>query len=171
MYLPTTEQRSLLQDYNITIQFRYVKSEDNPCDLLTRAFSFNEFVKKFSFWQHGPLWLPDFRHSWPDSALGCLSAASKSLIVSSSSINATFNVDVVMSAEPLVDVERFSSFSKALRVTTHVYKAIFRMRKSREDSGGTARLHLLQHMQKDCFPMSWFTFPYLIVINPKASLT
>ena len=144
-------KKSLLEDYGITVQFRYVKSEDNPCDLLTRGLSFNEFVKQLSFWQHGPLWLPDFRDSWPDSALGCLSAASKSLVAPSSSVNATFNVDVT-SAEPLVDVERFSSFSKALRVTTLVFKAIFKMRKLEEDLGRVAKLHLLQHMQRDCFP-------------------
>ena len=57
-----------------------------------------------------------------------------------------------MSPEPLVDVERLSSFSKALRVTTLVFKAIFKMRKSREDPGSTARLHLLQHMQRDYLP-------------------
>ena len=38
-------KKSLLQDYGITVQFRYVKSEDNPCDLLMRSLSFNEFVK------------------------------------------------------------------------------------------------------------------------------
>ena len=142
-------KKSLLQDYGITIQFRYVKSEDNPCDLHMRGLSFNEFVKRLSFWQHGPQWLPDSRDSWPDSALGCLSAASKSLVATGSSINATFNVDVVMSAEPLADVERFSSFGKAVRATTLVVKAIFRMRKSREDPGSSARFHLLQHMQRD----------------------
>ena len=40
----------------------------------------------------------------------------------------------------------------SLRVTTLVFKAIFKMRKSREDPGSAARLHLLQHMQRDCFP-------------------
>ena len=80
-----------------------------------------------------------------------MSASSKRLIAPSSSINAAFNVNVVMSTDPLVDVERFSSFRKALRVTILVFKAIFRMRKSREDPGSTARLHLSQHMQKDCF--------------------
>ena len=144
-------KKSLLQDYHIAVQFRYVKSEDNPCDLLTRGLSFNEFAKQLSFWQHGPQWLSDIRVSWPDSVLGCLSAASKSLVAPTSSTDATFNVNVVVSAEPLVDVERFSFFSKALRVTTLVFKAIFKMRKSREDPGSTARLHLLQHMQKDCF--------------------
>ena len=109
-------------------------------------------MKQLSFWQHGPQWLPDFRDSWPDSALGCLSVASKSLVAPGSSINATFNANVVMSAESLVDVEKFSSFSKALRVTTLVFEAIFRMRKSREDPGSAARLHFLQHMQRDCFP-------------------
>ena len=53
-------KKSLLHNYGITIQFRYVKSEDNPCDLLTRGLSFNKFVKQLSFWQHGPQWLPDF---------------------------------------------------------------------------------------------------------------
>ena len=144
-------KKSLLEDYGVTVQFRYVKSENNPCDLLTRGLSFNEFVKQLSFWQHGPLWLPDFRDSWPDSALGCLSATSKSLVAPSSSVNATFNADVT-SAEPLVDVKRFSSFSKALRVTTLVFKAIFKMRKLEEDPGSVAKLHLLQHMQRDCFP-------------------
>ena len=144
-------KKSLLQDYGITVQFRYVKSENNPCDLLTRGLSFSELVKQLSFWQHGPLWLPDFQDSWPDSALGCLSAASKNLVAPSSSVNATFNVDVT-SAEPLFDVERFSSFSKALRVTTLVFKAIFKMRKLKEDPGSVARLHLLQHLQRDCFP-------------------
>ena len=80
-----------------------------------------------------------------------MSAASKSLVAPSISVNATFNVDVT-SAEPLVNVKRFSSFSKALKVTTLVFKAIFKMRKLKEDLGSVARLHLLQHMQRDCFP-------------------
>ena len=141
----TLFKKSLLQDYGITAQFRYVKSEDNPCDLLTRGLSFSEFVKQLSFWQHGPLWLPDFRDSWP------LSATRKSFVAPSSSVNATFNVDVT-SAEPLVVVERFSSFSKTLRVTTLVFKAIFNMRKLKEDPGSVARLHLFQHIQRDCLP-------------------
>ena len=95
-------KKSLLQDYGVTIQFRYVKSVDNPCDFLTRGLSFNEFVKQLSSWQHGPQWLPDFRDSWPDSALGCLSAAGKSLIYPGSSINATFNVDVVIQLNHLL---------------------------------------------------------------------
>ena len=53
-------KKSLLQDYNISVQFRYAKSEDNPCDLLTRGLSFNDFIKQESFWQCGPQWLPDF---------------------------------------------------------------------------------------------------------------
>ena len=56
------------------------------------------------------------------------------------------------SAEPLVHVERFSSFSKVLRVTTLVFKAIFKMKKLEEDPGRVAKLHLLQHMQRDYFP-------------------
>ena len=76
-------------------------------------------MKQLSFCQHGPQWLPDFRDSWPNSALGCLSAASKSLVAPSGSINATFNANVVMSAEPLVDVERFSSFGNALKLASH----------------------------------------------------
>ena len=42
-------KKSLLQDYDISVQFRYVKSEDSLCDLLMRSLSFNEFVKQLSF--------------------------------------------------------------------------------------------------------------------------
>ena len=42
-------KKSLLQDYGITVQFRYAKNENNPCDLLIRGLSFNEFVKQWSF--------------------------------------------------------------------------------------------------------------------------
>ena len=145
-------KQALLQDHGVTIQFKYVKSEDNPCDLLTRGLSFNEFVKKLSFWKHGPSWLPDFQNSWPDYTLGCLSAASKHLVAPRSSGYANFNANAEMSTEPLVDVEKFSSFRKALKVTTLVFKAIFKMKKSKEDPEGFARFFLFKQMQEACFP-------------------
>ena len=148
-------KKSLLQAYGITICFKYVKSEENPCDLLTRGLSFKEFIKNLSFWQHGPRWLPDYQDSWPNYALGCLSAGSKALVAPRSSVHAVFDVNVERRDEPLLELERFPSFSKALRVTTLVFKAIFRMkqiRKSREDLSSIAKLHLLLHMQSECFP-------------------
>ena len=153
-------RQSLFKEYGITVRFRYVKSEDNPCDLLTRGLSFKEFVKRLSFWQHGPEWLPFFQDSWPDYSLGCLSEASKRLVAPSSSY-ATFLVGSEESTEPLIDVNRYSSFRKALRVTTLVFKAIFKMRKCEEDPERSARFHLLRQMQMESFPneMSYLSLP------------
>ena len=52
MYLDT-----LKRDFGIDIGFKFVKSEDSPCDLLALEFAFAEFQKKYSFWFHGPSWL------------------------------------------------------------------------------------------------------------------
>ena len=56
---------NLKRDFELDIGFKYVKSEDNPCDLLTRGLSFAEFQQKYSFWFHGPKWLASSLDNWP----------------------------------------------------------------------------------------------------------
>ena len=70
-----------------------VKSEDNPCDLLTRGLTFAEFQQKYDFWFHGPLWLTSSLDNWPQNKHGCLSEANKLQLKPSkvtTSTNATF---------------------------------------------------------------------------------
>ena len=39
----TMYRNNLKRDFGVDIWFKYVKSEDNPCDLLTRGLTFAEF--------------------------------------------------------------------------------------------------------------------------------
>ena len=63
------------------INFRYVKTKDNPADLLMRGLSSKTFLEFLSFWLHSPNWLLDPPATWPKSKLNSMSAVAKSHIV------------------------------------------------------------------------------------------
>ena len=142
----------LLQDHKLSIQFKYVSSAENPCDLLTRGLSFKDFAKQLHFWRHGPHWLPKFRDSWPDYTLGCLSPASKRLAAPTSVVNAVVNVNTALPPPYLVNLERFSCYRKALRGTIAFFRCWFKWTKKDGNPVSCARLLLFTEMQKACFP-------------------
>ena len=85
--------KALSDNYGVPVKFKYVKSEDNPCDLITRGLSFAEFHKKLQFWLNRPNWLANFQNSWPESSLGCLSEDSKQQ-TQPTDVTASFNVNL-----------------------------------------------------------------------------
>ncbi|MEL7522669.1 MAG: hypothetical protein AAGJ80_13830, partial [Cyanobacteria bacterium J06553_1] len=156
--------KSLYEEFGVTIQYWYVKSEENPSDCLTHGLSFNDFSKQLSFWQHGPSWLPRYQELWPDYSLGCLSDSSQRQVAPRSTVNTAFNAVQVEPVNSIVDLKRFSSFHKAVRVTTLVFKFIHKCRKSTIDSASAAKHHLLGHMQSEYFQGE---FAYLSIPNEK----
>ena len=105
--------------YNLDVKFKYIPTEDNPADLLTRGISFKDFKSKFEFWLHGPKFLSTSPFQWPIRTLGCLSEKDKLL-----TCNAVINHKL-----PLLPVERFSNVNKLYRVTAYVFKFIKLCRK------------------------------------------
>ncbi|XP_047737076.1 uncharacterized protein LOC125178101 [Hyalella azteca] len=68
----------LEKKYGLDAKFRFIPTELNPADLVTRDVNIVEFQKKFQFWIHGP----DFLSStfvWPQRELGCLSPVNGAL--------------------------------------------------------------------------------------------
>ena len=114
---------NLKRDFEIAISFKFIKSEDNPCDLLMRGFTFAEFLRRYILWFHGPSWLASSLDNWPESKLGCLSEDTK-LQLQPSKISTSVNAAVVDQASKVIDVSRISDFDKLLRVTGLVYKAV-----------------------------------------------
>ena len=49
--------KELKEKYKIPICFKYVPTDQNPGDLLTRGLTFDIFQKNLEFWLHGPLWI------------------------------------------------------------------------------------------------------------------
>ena len=111
-----------VDSYRVSLNFKHVKGEDNPCDLITRGLSFAEFNKKRSFWLKGPEWLSTYRQSWPDSNLGCLSAASKQL-TQHANVSVSFNFNVGPQDDgTLVDIQKYFDLNKLFRVTSDVFQ-------------------------------------------------
>lgn len=113
-------RKRLLEERDLTCQFKYIPTDLNPADLLTRGLSSKEFTKKFAFWIHGPDFINVRPIIWPTSNLGCLSDENKILTQCS----------VVDDTEPLFPLNRFSSLNKLIRVTSLVMLFIEKLRKT-----------------------------------------
>ena len=49
--------KELREKYKISINIRYVPTDQNPGDLLTRGLTYDAFEKNLYFWLHSPLWI------------------------------------------------------------------------------------------------------------------
>ena len=106
------------------------------------VFFYTDFNKKLPFWLNGPKWLSTYQSSWPESDLGCLSAASKQQ-TQPAKITASFNTCIdPQRVETLVDIQKYSDLNKLFRVTSYVLKAVnVIVRKTKEDTAQSAKLY------------------------------
>ena len=142
---------NLKREFRFDIGFKYVMSEDNPCDLLTRGLSFAEFEQKRDFWFHGPSWLASSLDSWPEHKLGCISEDNK-LQLQPFKVTTSTNATFLEQSSSLIDVSRFSNFSKLLKIASLVFKAVHKFKGvSGEDPFLSGKLHLIKEMQKEGF--------------------
>jgi len=136
-----TKSRADIKDkYKLDCKFRYIPTEFNPADLLTRGISYADFASKLDFWLHGPQFLNSPTPTWPQRNLGCLSGEDKLCTMATLSTV----------SEPLMPVDRFSDVNKLFRVTGLVFEFISKLRKknlSRLDSVNKAKLYWLKHEQ------------------------
>ena len=144
--------KNLKENHSFSINFKYVPSELNPADMITRGLSYEKFQQNIQYWLSGPEWLNNNPVIWPTSELNCLSSKQKSFVCATYAQNATENKGI----EPIVPFECYSSLNKLINVTASVFQVInvFRERKGKEpiDIKVQARLHLFSVMQQQCFP-------------------
>jgi len=115
-----TKLRSDIKDaHDIDVKFKYVSTEENPADVLTRDISFREFEVKLNFWLNGPGFANTDPSEWPAERLGCLSQENKILTLSTHS----------RQIESIIPVDKFSNLDKLFRVTALVLKFIGLVRK------------------------------------------
>ena len=128
------------EKYKIDCRFKYIPSELNVADLVTKGLSMKHFLGRLEVWQHGPAFLSTADIKWPERALGCLSNSSKAL---------TCNVSMVVQPK-LLDYKRFSDFNKLCRVTMLVFKFIDKLKKKSTDTlelMRLAKIHLIKTEQ------------------------
>ena len=58
---------------SLVLTFKYVPTERNPADNVTRGLSIIEFNKVMPTWLHGPEYLTLDVSNWPKFEMGCIS--------------------------------------------------------------------------------------------------
>ena len=130
-----------LASQNLRPNFHFVRTDENPADLLTRGLSFREFSQKFDFWEHGPRWATSPQIYWPAHELRCLPGDLRFTVFLTISM-----VDLIV---PLIDFLRFSSVQKLFRVCAHLFSFADRCRRvdSASDRISNAQFYCLKVMQ------------------------
>ena len=72
--------RKLKKEKSLSVKFRYVHTDQNPADLLTRGIIFEKFQQNLRLWSLGPEWLSKSPIVWPTSELQCLSSKNKFIV-------------------------------------------------------------------------------------------
>ena len=133
--------------YNVEIKYKYIKTDSNPADMLTRGMSFDKFQNNFDYWQHGPEWLNKTPLVFPISDLKCLTADQKTLVQTT-----ILKDDKIKEIQPVIPFERYSDFNKLVRITSCVFRFINKLKKRINiDDNNSAKIHLIKTMQSQVF--------------------
>ena len=146
-----------LSNQGLDIQLKYVPTNMNPCDLLTRGLTYESFCEQKEFWIHGPDWLRTASEvSWPKVELNCLNETSKQLVC------ATQVQEVLSQSSRLVNFDKFSKWTKLVRTTFFVLKFLTLRKVLSQDTlrkfwGTTdlqecAQIINIKRMQREAFP-------------------
>ena len=109
------------QHFGIECKFKYVSTDLNPADLITRGMSFAKFQSKMDYWQNGPEFLRKKELIWPFSGSGCFSDYVKSLV------NCSINACIL--PKEIFPENKYSDLNKLLRVTSLVLRFVDKLRK------------------------------------------
>ncbi|XP_076081076.1 uncharacterized protein LOC143051991 [Mytilus galloprovincialis] len=109
------------------LTWRYCPSESNPADLLSRGITIDKF-KDNRLWMHGPDWLT-VEDNWPewhtDEAIILSTIAQQEVVVDT--VQATqnkFSIHMIQGIGNVIDLNRFNSFKKLLRITAYLRRFI-----------------------------------------------
>ena len=114
----------ICNNFGFKISYKYVSTEENPSDFLTRGLSVQKFKDHLNKWIHGPQWLTDAAAAWPSSPLHCLNDENKAVVQQFTAADPA--APCLMSTESetrdhLIKVEQYSSYNPNI---TRFYKLL-----------------------------------------------
>ena len=147
--LTTAHQKTkaLESQLGCEVTFKYVNTQNNVADMVTRGLTFKEFQKNMDVWMFGPSWLAD-PAEWPQNTLNCLSEATKH----SMQINTRLTEAQQDVSQPVIDPEKYSSLKKLYAITARVYHFINKLKHRQADCHKQAEDYWITRMQKTSFP-------------------
>ena len=138
---------NITEKYKLHIIYKYVPTELNPADYITRGLTFKKFQENIGVWMHGPSWLNQTNVTWPERPLQCLNEENKKIVQTNA-------VNLQQTEESVIDMNRFSTYKKVHNVTSLVFKFLKIKTKnlsSTETPEDCATNYLLKTMQSQCF--------------------
>ena len=129
----------------VQVSLAYVPSLHNQADFVTKPCSSKHFLENFVSWVVGPHWLVLPPREWPKGQLGCIPHSAKGELITP--------VLGPAKTDALVDICKYSSFSKLIGVTTKLFTAVFKFKKSLADPVEAATNYLIKVMQHETFDL------------------
>ena len=77
--------KALEDEFKMPIMLKYVHTNQNPADMLTRGISHDKYLQNRNLWLKGPSWLTNEFKDWPKYPLMSISPVHKS------KVNVNFN--------------------------------------------------------------------------------
>ncbi|XP_063447979.1 uncharacterized protein LOC134727528 [Mytilus trossulus] len=103
----------------MTNAWKYVPTDSNPADLQTRGISSTQF-KESTLWMQGPSWISD-ENSWPTWTP---QVKQETLLLTTTDDSKKTKPCKLSGISKIIDLSRFSSLKKLLRVTCYVFKFV-----------------------------------------------
>lgn len=120
-----------IQDLTRGYTWRYCPTADNPADLLSRGISAEQFLEK-DVWMNGPRWISD--HSkwpqWNGNESVVLTTVDQEQDKTDDNLAVSGSTDTRVT---VIDIQRFNSYMKLIRVTAYVRRFIKNCRSASED--------------------------------------
>ena len=118
---------NLKKQFNCEVRFRFVKSELNPSDMLTRPMSAQKFVDNRKIWSRGPEWLNKTDVKWPESPLPCLSKQQKDIVQPPLNVNLVAD-ESQHNTSSVIDFKKYSTFHRLYNVVEILFKVLKKVR-------------------------------------------
>ena len=144
----------LIRDITSQSTWRYCPTSSNPADLITRGLDAKAFISKQQSWNQGPAWLMKPTQEWPTVTDNQLQENTENY-TDTQSININLaNAQKNANLLNVIDITKYSTFNKMLRVSALVIYFTRKLRKKTKSNTVTAidmkhaRNALLQSVQQ-----------------------
>ncbi|XP_064479339.1 uncharacterized protein LOC135392562 [Ornithodoros turicata] len=139
-------------------QWSHCPGADNPADALTRGLTVKALIEDKK-WFEGPTWLAETKESWPRSFAEDEESVNK---VENEKVKVTAlaaQVDPAVTIPPLLDLKKYSSYLRLLRVTAWIIRFSQNCRSRSRVIGpltatelNQAEMFWVTRAQSDCYP-------------------
>ncbi|XP_045215312.2 uncharacterized protein LOC123565509 [Mercenaria mercenaria] len=139
-----------------TYEWRYCSTDTNPADILSRGLSYDKFHDN-RLWFHGPDWLTNTASFPVKSTISQIHVNDNSQ--GEDTIVLVKETPFVPGILHILDLQRFSSYQKVLRVCAYIFRFVDQCKKQKKYGGDlhpheldTAARALIKHTQYVRFP-------------------